>query len=1119
MGIKVALEHRTSYQFDRLVEIYPHVVRLRPAPHSRTPIEAFSLKVEPADHFLNWQQDAFGNFMARLVFPERTDSLSITVGLIADMEAVNPLDFFIEDFAEYFGFAYPKDLALDLDPYLRPVDESGEGSGPGETVTNWVSRFEIQDNIRTIDLLVALNYAVLRDVSYTVRLEAGVQTPDHTLTTGIGSCRDSAWLLVSILRQLGLAARFVSGYLIQLTSDVPALDGPSGPTADFTDLHAWAEVYLPGAGWIGLDPTSGLFAGEGHIPLSATPHPASAAPITGATGRCEATLDFSNTVRRIHEDPRVTLPYTESQWQAITELGAAVDKRCADADVRLTMGGEPTFVSVDDQESPEWTTDADGPHKRERASDLAERLRRIYAPKGFVQRSQGKWYPGEPLPRWQIGLYWRTDGAPLWTDSRLLADPWAPGSSAPAKPHYAQELVESVAAQFGLPFSQVRPAYEDALGRLLTKVRKPAGAPIDPGTTPDLQPEEDSAAARAQLLERLDDLTAEPTAFVLPLNRSEDGTAWESADWRLRRGRIVLLDGDSPAGLRLPLDSVSWNPPEPELESDPTENKGPLPHSSKAVPAASPASVTTPEEFVPTTALVAEVRDGVLYVFMPPLPDLDSFAELLGQIEVAASDAGTPVVIEGYGPPTDPRLQSLSVTPDPGVIEVNVQPTASFAEQSELLDTLYEQARLARLSTESFDNDGTHGGTGGGNHITLGGVTPRDSPLLRRPDLLVSLLTYWQRHPSLSYLFSGRFIGPTSQAPRVDEGRIESLYELEIAFAEIARVGDIVGDDIGEETSKPWLVDRALRHLLTDLTGNTHRAEFCIDKLYSPDSARGRLGLLELRGFEMPPHHQMAMVQSLLVRSLVARFWDEPLQAPLIRHAENLHGRYLLPHYVISDIAEVAADLRRNGIDFDTSWLEPFTEFRFPRIGTVVHSGVEIELRGAIEPWNVLGEESTATGTARYVDSSVERLQVRVVGADRERHVLTVNGIPVPLQRTEIADVQVAGIRYRAWQPPSALHPTIEVHSPLVFDLVDIAAGQSRGGCTYHVVHPGGRSYDDAPVNAVAAESRRNRRFEEIGYSSGVMDTAALREIRARIATDVGAPGILDLRRVSSVLR
>lgn len=1105
MGIKVALEHRTSYTFDRLVEVFPHVVRLRPAPHSRTPIEAYSLQVEPADHFINWQQDAFGNFMARLVFPTRTRSLTITVGLIADLKVINPFDFFIEDYAERIGFTYPKALADDLEPYLRPVDEEQEGSGPGELTEAWVKDFHVAAGTRTIDFLVALNRAVNADVGYSVRMEPGVQTPDHTLRTGIGSCRDSAWLLVSILRQMGLAARFVSGYLVQLTSDVQALDGPSGPTADFTDLHAWTEVYIPGAGWIGLDPTSGLFAGEGHIPLSATPQPASSAPITGATEPCETTLDFANIVTRVHEDPRVTLPYTDTAWRAICDLGARVDERLVAADVRLTVGGEPTFVSVDNQVDPEWTTDADGPHKRERASALAALLKAKWAPQGLVQRNQGKWYPGETLPRWQIGLFWRADGAPLWTDEKLLADPWTTEPSANvAEPDAPRRLLDAVAAGLGLPASQVRPAYEDALSRLAEAVRQPAGDPV--AATDDL--EDDSPTARADLIARLEATVTDPAAFVLPIHRRDDETGWASADWRLRRGRIVLLRGDSPAGLRLPLDSISWTPPRPTFDADPLAPGEPLPTEATDTDA-----TVEDDEGLPPTAMVAEVRDGVLHVFLPPTEELEHFVDLITRIEAAAAATSTPLVVEGYGPPPDARLVSMTVTPDPGVIEVNVAPTGSFAEQRAQLETLYEQARLARLSTESFDVDGTHGGTGGGNHITLGGATPADSPMLRRPDLLVSMLTYWQRHPALSYLFAGRFIGTTSQAPRVDEGRSESLYELEIAFAEIDRLTS------GSTSSKPWVTDRALRHLLTDITGNTHRAEFCIDKLYSPDSARGRLGLLELRGFEMPPHHQMAMVQSLLVRSLVAWFWDEPLRAPLIRHGANLHGRYLLPHFLIHDIADVAADLRAHGVAFDNSWLDPFTEFRFPRIGTAVFDGVEIELRGAIEPWNVLGEESTAGGTARYVDSSVERVQIRLIGADRHRYVVTCNGHPIPMLATDNADVQVGGVRYRAWQPPSALHPTITVDGPLRFELVDTATSTSRGGCTYHVAHPGGRSYETPPVNAVEAESRRERRFEATGFTPGHIDMSDIREKQARQATDVGAPGILDLRRVRTVLR
>ena len=1124
MGIKVALEHRTSYTFDRLVEVHPHVVRLRPAPHTRTAIEAYSIDVEPADHFINWQQDAFGNFLARLVFPNPTRSLTITVGLIADLQVINPFDFFIEEYAEHIPFVYPKDLRDDLEVYLRPVDEGDEGSGTGELVRNWVRDRPMTSGMRTIDFLVGLNQAVNDDVNYSVRMEPGVQTPDRTLRTAVGSCRDSAWLLVSILREYGLAARFVSGYLVQLTSDVPALDGPSGPEADFTDLHAWTEVYIPGAGWIGLDPTSGLFAGEGHIPLAATPHPASAAPITGATGVTETVFDFSNTVTRVHEDPRVTLPYTESGWTAITALGEQVDAQLEAADVRLTMGGEPTFVSVDNQLDPEWNTDADGPHKRERASVLAGLLKSVWAPQGLVQRSQGKWYPGEPLPRWQIGLYWRRDGKPLWRDETLLADPWVgSGERQTLATDTAERLVAELATGLRLPATQVRPAYEDPLARLLASVRQPAGPAVDPSE--DL--ESDTPSDRTDLVSRLAEPADSAVAWVLPLHRRDDDTGWSSADWQLRRGRIVLLEGQSPAGLRLPLDSISWRPPRRTFEADPHAVDGPLPDGAESGEAVID---ETPD--APITAMVAEVREGVLYVFLSPTDALEHFIDLVARVEDAAAAIGCPVVVEGYGPPPDPRLEFASITPDPGVIEVNLAPSSSFAEQSEQLRTLYDQARLARLSTESFDLDGTHGGTGGGNHITLGGRTPAESPLLRRPELLVSLLTYWQRHPSLSYLFAGRFIGTTSQAPRVDEGRAEALYELEIAFAEIARLsgaGDpplehgrsasVAPSDGRSASVAPWTADRALRHLLTDITGNTHRAEFCIDKLYSPDGARGRLGLLELRGFEMPPHYQMAMVQSLLVRALVARFWDEPLRAPLIRHGMNLHGRYLLPYFIIHDIADVAADLRAHGIAFDTSWLDPFTEFRFPRIGTAVFDRVEIELRGAIEPWYTLGEESTGTGTARYVDSSVERLQVRTIGADRQRHVLTCNGFPIPMLATDTPDVSVGGVRYRAWQPPSALHPSITVDTPLRFELVDLATGTSRGGCTYHVSHPGGRAYDVPPVNAVEAESRRGRRFEALGFTAGRIDLAALREKQARLSTDVGAPGILDLRRMRTVLR
>ena len=1102
MGIQVALEHRTEYQFDRPVALGPHTVRLRPAPHCRTPILSYSLTVEPAGHFLNWQQDPFGNFGARLVFPEKASQLSIVVDLIADMTVINPFDFFVEEDAEHYPFAYEAGLARDLGPYLVTAD-------PGPQLTEWlaaVPRPEAGDEVRTIDFLIDLNRRLQRDIAYTVRMEPGVQDPDVTLEKRLGSCRDTGWLLVQIARHFGIAARFVSGYLVQLRSDEAPLTGPAGPAEDFTDLHAWAEVFLPGAGWVGLDPTSGLLAGEGHIPLAATPEPSSAAPVSGLVDPSEVTFEFGNVVRRIHEDPRVTYPYTDDQWASIDALGLAIDDRLEGGDVKLTMGGEPTFVSIDDMESPQWTIAADGEDKRRLARQLARRLADRWAPGAVLHHGQGKWYPGEPLPRWAIGVLWRTDGHPLWPHPELLADPGEPGTATDAQ---AQRLMFAIAGELGFGADRCVAAYEDEVERLLLESRLPSGEPPPLALDPD-DPRLAAAASRAALVEQLDAGAGDPVGWALPLFRvPTDGGRWATTTWGLRRGHLFLLGGDSPMGLRLPLGSLGWTPPPLDPEPSAFEPRDDLPVPTevtitKVVPTATGA-LEVPLDEAPPTALCVEQRDGHVHVFLPPLVRFDDAAHLLAAIGRAAAKLAQPIVLEGYTPPGDPRAREVMVTPDPGVIEVNLPPASSWTELEQLTTELYEEARACRLGTEKFDLNGTHTGTGGGNHLTIGAAEAADSPLLRRPDLLASLVTYWQHHPSLSYLFSGRFIGPTSQAPRVDEGRPENLYELEIAIAEM--------DRYEAETGPPprWLVDRLFRHLLTDITGNTHRAEFCVDKLFSPDSERGRLGLLELRGFEMPPHARMALVQALLVRSLVARFWDEPYRGELVRWGTELHDKFLLPWYAIADITEVVDDLQRAGIGFEQSWLAPFIEFRYPRIGATTVAGTQIELRTAIEPWHVLGEEVSAGGTSRYVDSSVERIQVLVENHTESRHLVTCNGVPVPLQPTGTPGTAVAGVRFRAWAPPSALHPTIGVHSPLVFDLVDRWSGRSLGGCTYHITHPGGLAYEHFPVNANEAEARRVAWFEAQGHTPGPVDVAALDAASRGVRHEY--PRTLDLRR------
>ncbi len=1084
MTLRVALHHHTHYRYDRLVAMAPHVIRLRPAPHCRTPIHSYSLKIEPQPHFINWQQDPQGNFQARVVFPEKVKEFAVTVDLVADMTVINPFAFFLEPDARDFPFAYEKNLKKELKPYLKCLPA-------GPLLSTFLESIDCTKQV-TIDFLVALNQRLSQEIKYMIRMKPGVQTPEQTLRKKSGSCRDSAWLLVQILRRLGLAARFTSGYLIQLVADLKSLDGPSGTTTDFTDLHAWAEVYLPGAGWVGMDATSGLFTGEGHIPLAATPEPGSAAPVTGAMDTCKSTFEFAMDVKRIREDPRVTKPYTEAQWTAINNVGNLVDERLNKDDVRLSMGGEPTFIAIDDPDGAEWNIAADGPTKRVYAERLIRRLHARFSPFGLLHFGQGKWYPGEQLPRWALGNFWRRDGEPLWHDQSLIGNY---GTVYKYNEKDAQRLAHDIAKRLGVKTQFAAPTYEDPWHYLNRERRLPVN--VDPHKANLKDPLERERLARIfeQGLDKV-------VGYVLPLERAKDG--WRSSTWPVRTEHLFLIPGDSPMGYRLPMDSLPWVKPSeyPFIQAqDPTIKVPNLPPraqlftsmrnravvSDPVARAGLPAQQLTAEQrriaqqesanWIVRTAMCIEPRDGRMHIFMPPTQALEDYLEIITAVEESARETGIPVMIEGYEPPRDPRMHVLKVTPDPGVIEVNIHPSHSWRESVEITTAVYDEARTCRLDSQKFMIDGKHVGTGGGNHITLGGATPTDSPLLRRPDVLRSLIGYWNNHPSLSYMFSGMFIGPTSQAPRVDDARSDSIYELEIAFQQLNREG----------TTPPWLVDRLFRNLLTDVTGNTHRSEFSIDKLYAPDSASGRLGLLEMRGFEMPPHAQMSCAQQLLVRAMISHFWRNPYEQILVRWGSELHDRFLLPHFVHADFSDVLQDLNKGGLPIDDSWFAPHHEFRFPLLGEVTHDNVALELRQAIEPWHVLGEETTMTGTARYVDTSLERVQIKIRGLINSRHTITCNGRVVPLHPTGINGEFVAGVRYRAWQPPQCLHPTIGPHVPLIFDIVDTWNGRSIGGCTYHVAHPGGLAYEKAPVNSFSAEARRGDRFQPFGHTPGPM--------------------------------
>ena len=1068
------------------------------------------MEILPKEHFINFQQDPYSNYFARVIFPEKTKILSIDVNIVAEMVVINPFDFFIEAYGETYPFTYEKTLAFELKPFL-------ETETPGPKLSEYLETVPRRE-LRTIDFLVGINQKLQQDIKYLIRPEPGVQTCEETLTLRRGSCRDSAWLLAQIFRNLGLAARFVSGYLIQLAPDEKPPDGAPSLLTDFTDLHAWTEVYLPGAGWVGLDPTSGLFAGEGHIPLACTAEPSTAAPVTGLIDKCESEFSVSMSVTRIRELPRITRPYPEEVWTEIDALGKKVDADLKRNDVRLTMGGEPTFVGMDQADDPEWNSLANGPKKKAIGGALIKRLRERFAAGGLLHYGQGKWYPGESLPRWALTCYWRKDGVPMWHQPELIADLNAKGEFTAS---HAQKFIQALVERLSIDPKFAMPAYEDVWQYLLKERQLPSN--VDP-----LDNRLDDAETRKRIARIFEQGLGAVAGYALPIENRQtaNGTRWMSGPWFLRREHLYLIPGDSPMGFRLPLDSLPWASKEqrafyeadpgaiaevelpkgpgdqpfirsgvgrasrdwqsrtthwprpqglPDLSPPALIGQGGRPSSGTQKDGVRTGTVSAPQssEFAPDvirTALCIEPRQGHLHVFMPPQRYLEDYLQLVAALEDSARELSMPIVIEGYTPPTDARINQISVTPDPGVLEVNVHPAASWEDLSRNTEIVYEEARNCRLQAVKYMVDGRQVGTGGGNHIIIGGPTPADSPILRRPDVLRSLISFWHNHPSLSYLFSGLFIGPTSQHPRMDEARTDSVHELELAFTQIPDQG-----------AQPWLIDRVLRNLLIDSSGNTHRSEFCIDKLYSPDSASGRLGLVEIRAFEMPPHHRMSLAQQVLVRAMLASFWQRPYTNRLTRWGTELHDRFMLPHFVAQDFHDVLFEMNQRGYALKSEWFKPHHEFRFPTLGKFVQQGIHVELRMALEPWHVLGEESSAGGAVRRVDSSLERIQVKVNGMTDGRHCVIVNDHALPLHPTGTNGEFVAGVRYRAWRPPECLQPTIPIHAPLSFDLYDAWNKRPVGGCTYYVSHPGGRHYDDLPVNANSAEARCAARFTVSG--------------------------------------
>ena len=1082
---RIALRHCIHSRFDRPVALSTHWLRLRPAPHTRGRLTAFSLRVEPALHFLNWVRDPFENHLARLDLPEPVTHMVVEVEIIAELAAVNPFDFLLDADAVRHPFRYPPQLARELAPYLSPV-------ACGDATGRWVSHLE-RGPVATLDRLEQVNRAV--NQQFRVHDDPdplpGPVDLEQVVGTGAGSSWELAWLLTVALRSLGLAARFCSGYRVILVE--------SGP--DHAEHCAWSEVYLPGAGWVGLDPAAGVFTGECHVPLATAPEPSRVGPLLGYREACEEQCSSSVDVQRlVPESP--DSPATGGAWRRVMVAAArTVDDSLREQGLELAQGVRLAFCRDNARDRPEWSTAAPGADKWRAALALGRSLRDALLPGGVLQLGQGEWYGGEALPRWQLRCIARKDGVPMWSNAERQD---GPAGEAPPDTDAARDVVVAgfarrLSATLGLGEECWIAARDDVLHRAWAEA--PQELP-----RPSAEVLRDPKARRR--LSRELSATDRTVGYVLPLAWDHGSDCWRTAPWPTRRGQLTLLPGDSAIGYRLPLNEL------PVGQAGLREQEPPAPfwREPPALPMPQPAVAAGGAPATPGTALCLEHRDGILFVFLPPCPSAERYQALVAAAERAAADAPLPVLLEGYLPPPDPRLRTVQLEPEVGTLEVTLPASSTWDAVDRTVHTTCNRATELGLTTAIKEEDGSLRPLDRRAAWTLSGPTPGASPWLCRPSLLRSLLRYWQRHPSLSFLFAGGRVGPDSWAPRVDEGREDMLYELDVA---LERVPD-------GEVDTPWLIDRLLSHLVADPAGHPARAELRLDRLYPPGDDGARCGEVVVQAFAPPLDARLAGLQALLLRAVVAHVARRPEHASFIRWGTALHDRFMLPRVLRDDFRSVLEELRHGGHGLAEAWFQPYLDDMFPPLEAVRHGSLRLLLRPALEPWPVMAEEISGGGMARFIDPAMVRVEVELRGFTPGRHVVVCNGRRVPLQPAGVPGEAVAGVRCKVLNPPATLYPTVPPEDSLVFEVLDAWSGERLGGCTYYPPRPAGvaaaetgagpRSPWDAASGPPAERASAAPTMPTAGVSGYVEPLADVPPGTAPIAVvDPDFPYLLDL--------